>query len=422
MNEEIYLTVSDLNNYIKTIFDKDEFLTFVCIKGEISNLKFHTRGHLYFSLKDETSKINAVMFNYQEAGLNFIPKDGMNVEIRGRVNVFVAGGNYQINVTSMREDGIGNLYILFEELKKKLSAEGLFEESKKKKLPRIPKKVGVITAPTGAAVKDIISTINRRFPLTEIILFPTLVQGEGAKTNIVHMLECASVSDVDVIIIGRGGGSIEDLWAFNEEIVARAIYTCPKPIVSAVGHEIDFTISDFVADLRAPTPTGAAELVVPNRLEITRYLSDYKSRIISVITKKIGTYEEIIKKYKNNYILNNPLSLYEKEEQKLDNLLEKLITTMKHRLTIEPTRLSNFKEKLLNIINYKLENYNTKLENIKIKLELLNPENILKKGYSVTLLDGKIIKSTKDLKINSKITTRLNDGIIISKVSEIENE
>lgn len=422
MNEEIYLTVSDLNNYIKTIFDKDEFLTFVCIKGEISNLKFHTRGHLYFSLKDETSKINAVMFNYQEAGLNFIPKDGMNVEIRGRVNVFVAGGNYQINVTSMREDGIGNLYILFEELKKKLSAEGLFEESKKKKLPRIPKKVGVITAPTGAAVKDIISTINRRFPLTEITLFPTLVQGEGAKTNIVHMLECASVSDVDVIIIGRGGGSIEDLWAFNEEIVARAIYTCPKPIVSAVGHEIDFTISDFVADLRAPTPTGAAELVVPNRLEITRYLSDYKSRIISVITKKIGTYEEIIKKYKNNYILNNPLSLYEKEEQKLDNLLEKLITTMKHRLTIEPTRLSNFKEKLLNIINYKLENYNTKLENIKIKLELLNPENILKKGYSVTLLDGKIIKSTKDLKINSKITTRLNDGIIISKVSEIENE
>lgn len=422
MSEEIYLTVSDLNNYIKTIFDRDEFLNFVCIKGEISNLKFHTRGHLYFSLKDENSKINAVMFNYQGAGLNFIPKDGMNVEVRGRVNVFIAGGNYQINVTSMREDGIGNLYILFEELKKKLSEEGLFEESRKKKLPRIPKKVGVITASTGAAVKDIISTINRRFPLTEIILFPTLVQGEGAKINIVKMLEKASESDVDVIIIGRGGGSIEDLWAFNEEIVARAIYDCPKPIVSAVGHEIDFTISDFVADLRAPTPTAAAELVVPSQLEISRYLNDYKSRIISVITKKISAYEETLKKYKNNYILNNPLSLYEKEEQKLDNLLEKLITTIKHKLETEPSKLQNLKEKLFTITNRKLENYTSKLENIKIKLELLNPENIIEKGYSVTLVDGKIIKSLKDIEKGNNITTKLKDGIITSKVSEITYE
>lgn len=422
MNEEIYLTVSDLNNYIKTVFDKDEFLTYVCIKGEISNLKFHTRGHLYFSLKDENSKINAVMFNYQSAGLNFTPKDGMNVEVRGRVNVFVAGGNYQINVTSMREDGIGNLYILFEELKKKLSAEGLFDESRKKKLPRIPKKVGVITAPTGAAVKDIISTINRRFPLTEIILFPTLVQGENAKENIVKMLSLASNSDVDVIIIGRGGGSIEDLWAFNEEEVARAIYACPIPIVSAVGHEIDFTISDFVADLRAPTPTGAAELVVPNQLEISRYLSDYKSRILSVFLKKIQNYENIIKKYKNNYILNNPLSLYEKEEQKLDNLIEKLVTTIKHRLETESSKLENYKEKLNTISKHKLEVYTSKLENIKIKLELLNPENILEKGYSVTLIDGKILKSTQDIKKGSKLTTKLKDGLIISKVSEITND
>lgn len=422
MNEEIYLTISDLNNYIKTIFDRDEFLNFVCVKGEISNLKFHSRGHLYFSLKDENSKINAVMFNYQSAGLNFIPKDGMNVEVRGRVNVFVAGGNYQINVTSMREDGIGNLYILFEELKKKLSQEGLFDSNRKKKLPRIPKKVGVITAPTGAAVKDIISTINRRFPLTEIIVYPTLVQGENAPSNIVKMLEKASNSDVDVIIIGRGGGSIEDLWAFNEEIVARAIYACPKPIVSAVGHEIDFTISDFVADLRAPTPTGAAELVVPNRLEISRYLSDYKSRIISVITKKLSTYEELIKKYKNNYILTNPLSLYEKEEQKLDNLIEKLITTIKHRLEIEPNKLQNLKERLFNITNRKIENYASKLENIKIKLELLNPENILNKGYSVTLIEGKIVKSIKNIKTNDSITTKLKDGIITSKVSDITHE
>lgn len=398
MNEEIYLNVSDVNAYIKSVFDRDEFLSYVNIKGEISNLKFHTRGHLYFSLKDENSKINAVMFNYKDVGLAFTPKDGMNVTVKGKVNVFVAGGSYQITVTSMKESGVGNLYILFEELKKRLAEEGLFDESKKQKLPRIPKKVGVVTAPTGAAVKDIISTINRRFPLTEIILFPSLVQGTGAKENIVKMIEKANESDVDVIIVGRGGGSIEDLWAFNEEIVARAIYNSKKPIVSAVGHEIDYTISDFVADLRAPTPTGAAELVVPSKLEIARYLSDYESRIISVISKKLKNYEELLSKYKNNYILNNPTNMYQVEEQKLDNLIDKLNTNIK----------------------YKLEKNTNILENMKTKLELLNPENVLKKGYSINLIDGKIIKSTKNIKKGSILTTRLNDGEITSEIKEVK--
>ena len=293
---EIYLSVTDVNTYIKSVLDKDPFLSYVYIKGEISNLKFHTRGHLYFSLKDENSKINAVMFNYESYNLTFTPKDGMSVEVKGKINVFVQGGNYQVTVTSMREDGVGNLYILFEELKKKLSGEGLFEQERKMKLPRIPKKVGVITAPTGAAVRDIISTINRRFPLTQIMLFPTLVQGDGAKENICRMLDKAYESDVDVIILGRGGGSIEDLWAFNEEVVARKIAERNKPVVSAVGHEIDYTISDFVSDLRAPTPTGAAELVVPSQLEIIKYLSDYKSRIVSVITNKLTSYESQLKK------------------------------------------------------------------------------------------------------------------------------
>ena len=405
MNEEIFLSVSDVNNYIKAIMDKDEFLSYVCIKGEISNLKFHTRGHLYFSLKDENSKINAVMFNYKEAGLSFIPKDGMNVEVRGRINVFVAGGSYQVTVNFMKEDGVGNLYILFEELKKKLNEEGLFNENNKKSLPRIPKKVGVITASTGAAVKDIISTINRRFPLTEIILFPTLVQGSGAKENIVKMIEKAGNSDVDVIILGRGGGSIEDLWAFNEEIVARAIYSCKIPIVSAVGHEIDFTISDFVSDLRAPTPTGAAELVVPNKLEIVRYLSDYKSRIISVITKKLSNYEQTIKKYKNNYILNNPTSMYSKEEQKIDALLDKLNISMKTRIEKEQPKIKN-----------KIEKEENKINNIKIKLDLLNPDNVLKKGYSITLINGKIAKSIKELNKGDTITTKLSDGQVISEI------
>lgn len=416
MNNEVSLTVTDINNYIKNIVDGDFFLSNVTLKGEISNLKFHTRGHLYFSLKDENSKINAVMFNYKNLGLNFIPKDGMNVIAKGKVSVFTTGGSYQITVSNMKEDGIGNLYILFEELKRRLEREGLFSPEHKKKLPRIPKKVGVITASTGAAVKDIISTINRRFPLTEIILFPTLVQGVGAKENIVKMINEANESDVDVIILGRGGGSIEDLWAFNEEIVARAIYNSNKPIVSAVGHEIDFTISDFVSDMRAPTPTGAAELVVPSKVEIQSYLNDYKGRIISVINKKIKSYNDTFSKLKSTYILKNPISMYEIDEQKLDNMLEKLGSIMTYKLEREKSELNNLSKMISpNILN-RLDKEKIKLENIETKLNLLNPENILKKGYTLTLVEGKIVKSIKSVKKGSIIDTKFSDGIIKSEV------
>ena len=416
MNNEVSLTVTDINNYIKNIVDGDFFLSNVTLKGEISNLKFHTRGHLYFSLKDENSKINAVMFNYKNLGLNFIPKDGMNVIVKGKVSVFTTGGSYQITVSNMKEDGIGNLYILFEELKRRLQREGLFSPEHKKKLPRIPKKVGVITASTGAAVKDIISTINRRFPLTEIILFPTLVQGVGAKENIVKMINEANESDVDVIILGRGGGSIEDLWAFNEEIVARAIYNSTKPIVSAVGHEIDFTISDFVSDMRAPTPTGAAELVVPSKVEIQSYLNDYKGRIISVINKKIKSYTDTFSKLKSTYILKNPISMYEIDEQKLDNILEKLGSIMTYKLEREKSELNNLSKMISpNMLN-RLDKEKIKLENIETKLNLLNPENILKKGYSLTLVEGKIVKSINSVKKGSIIDTKFSDGIIKSEV------
>lgn len=416
MNNEVSLTVTDINNYIKNIVDGDFFLSNVTLKGEISNLKFHTRGHLYFSLKDENSKINAVMFNYKNLGLNFIPKDGMNVIVKGKVSVFTTGGSYQITVSNMKEDGIGNLYLLFEELKRRLQREGLFSPEHKKKLPRIPKKVGVITASTGAAVKDIISTINRRFPLTEIILFPTLVQGVGAKENIVKMINEANESDVDVIILGRGGGSIEDLWAFNEEIVARAIYNSTKPIVSAVGHEIDFTISDFVSDMRAPTPTGAAELVVPSKVEIQSYLNDYKGRIISVINKKIKSYTDTFSKLKSTYILKNPISMYEIDEQKLDNMLEKLGSIMTYKLEREKSELNNLSKMISpNMLN-RLDKEKIKLENIETKLNLLNPENILKKGYSLTLVEGKIVKSINSVKKGSIIDTKFSDGIIKSEV------
>lgn len=415
MNSEA-LSVTDVNTYLKTIMDNDPFLNYVYIKGEISNLKFHTRGHLYFSLKDENSKINAVMFNYKNMNIDFVPEDGMNVLVKGKISVFVNGGSYQITVTNMKQDGIGNLYILFEELKKKLKNEGLFDEEHKKKLPRIPKKIGVITASTGAAVRDIISTINRRFPLAEIILFPSLVQGSGAKENLVKMIETADKSDVDVIILGRGGGSIEDLWAFNEEIVARAVYNAKKPIVSAVGHEIDFTICDFVADLRAPTPTGAAELVVPSKLEIQKYLSDYNSRLLSVITSKISTYKTTLKKLESSYILNNPKSMYEVEEQKLDSILEKLGSLMGHTLEKSKLKLENITKNITPNILYKLEKNKSHLETLEQKLELLNPENILKKGYSLTIKDGKIITNVSELKDGDTITTKLSIGTINSKV------
>ncbi len=398
MNND-YLLVSEVNKYIKNIFESEEFLNNIYIKGEISNIKFHTRGHLYFSLKDETSKINAVMFNYSTNNLGFVPKDGDSVLIRGKVTVYEATGGYQVYVHEIKQDGVGNLHILFEELKNKLYKEGLFESNHKKRIPKIPKKIGVITASTGAAIKDIISTINRRFPMVEIILFPTLVQGSAAAPNIVNSIRKADESNLDVLIIGRGGGSIEDLWAFNEETVARAIYEANTPIISAVGHEIDYTISDFVSDLRAPTPTAAAELVVPDKNQILEYLLEAENRLNSTITYKIKHYEEILKKYKTNYILNNPISIYEIKEQKLDHIIDKLIF------------LSN-------------NNYTTKknyLENIYLKLNLLNPNNILEKGYSIVTYNNKILKNCDLVSKNDEINIKLYSGSVIGIVKEVKN-
>ena len=271
-----YITISDLNRYIKAKFDVDGNLNNVYLKGEISNFKHHTRGHFYFTLKDESSRIAAVMFNFNASKVNFEPEDGMKVLVSGRISVYEATGSYQIYVNTMDVDGIGNLYLEYEKLKKKLAAEGLFDQNHKKPIPRFPKTIGIITAPTGAAIRDILSTIKRRYPIAKTILFPALVQGTGSKESIVKQLKKAQEYDLDVIICGRGGGSIEDLWSFNEEIVARAIYESKIPVISAVGHEIDFTIADFVADLRAPTPTGAAEMAVPNLTDLNNYLNQLK--------------------------------------------------------------------------------------------------------------------------------------------------
>lgn len=433
MNRE-YISISDINRIIKFTIDNNESLRSVYIKGEISNLKFHSRGHLYFSLKDENSKINAVMFNYNRY-LNFVPKDGDSVLVHGKVSVYEATGSYQIYVDDMLQDGLGNLYQLFEELKKKLSSEGLFNTEHKKKINRLPRKIGVITAPTGAAVRDVISTINKRYPLVEIYVFPTLVQGEDASKNIVRMIELANTYPLDTIILGRGGGSIEDLWAFNEEIVARAIYKSKIPIISGVGHEIDFTISDFVADLRAPTPTGAAILATSDKEDILKYLKTTKERVNNAILNRLYSYNELIKKYKSNYILNNPMRLYDIKEQKLDILYDRINTNIRIKLDNSYKIIDKYKsnyilnnprvlyenkfDKLSSLsadinssIKRIIENNVKRLDTLKIKLELLNPKNVLDKGYSILYKDGKIIKNTKDIVLDDNLNVIISDGNI----------
>ncbi len=439
--EEKYLSISNLNEYIKIMFDENSFLRKIYLKGEISNFKNHTRGHLYFTLKDETSRISAVMFYNKALTLKFKPEDGMNVLIEGRISCYPAQGTYQIYVDAMEMDGLGNLYIEYEKLKKKLASEGLFDTKFKKPIPKYPKKIGIITASTGAAIRDILSTIKRRYPICETILFPSLVQGASAAPEIVRQIKRANEYDLDVIICGRGGGSIEDLWAFNEESVARAIFESKIPIISAVGHEVDFTIADFVADLRAPTPTGAAEMAVPTKYDIENLLKEKKSRINTLIKNNLKTKIEKVKSLKTSFVLKNPMTLYELKEQKLDTLMEQLNKNMQKKLSDHTVRLDTIKNSYVlkkplasfEISKNNLENYQIKInETMKRYLEkkdheqkllintlkLVNPLNILDKGYSLVAKENKIIKDSDDLEIEDKINIKLKKGEIIAVVKE----
>lgn len=460
-----YITVGQLNNYLRRKFEADVHLDHVYLKGEISNCKLHSRGHIYFSLKDETSVINAIMFQTNASTLNFEPKDGTKVFVEGKVTVYEASGKYQIIVNKMQPDGIGELYIAYEKLKRQLESEGLFKPEYKKVIPKFPRKIGIITAPTGAAIRDILSTIKRRFPICETILFPALVQGENAKFSVVDNIKKAQEYDLDVLIVGRGGGSIEDLWAFNEEIVAREIFASKVPIISAVGHEVDFTIADFVADLRAPTPTGAAEMAVPNMSDVFNLIENYKIRLGENIRNKLSIYEKKLESLKSSYVLKNPMAIYEVKEQKLTSMMDKLSDIIKNKIEVSRVRLLNAKEsyvlknplgfyekdrekvntlesKLITYINTKIELNRAKLLSIKEsyilknpeeiiksknkeydlllnKLELLNPLAILKKGYSVITKDGISVKTSKGLKNKDIINVRLGEGAIIAEVKEI---
>lgn len=406
-----YVTISDLNRYIKAKFDMDTHLNHVYLKGEISNFKHHTRGHFYFTLKDENSRIAAVMFASSAKSVAFEPEDGMKVLVSGRIALYEATGSYQIYVETMELDGIGNLYLEFERLKKELAKEGLFDREHKRAIPKFPKKIGIITAPTGAAIRDILSTIKRRYPICETILFPALVQGTGAKESVVKQLNKAQEYDLDVIICGRGGGSIEDLWAFNEEIVARAIYNSKIPVISAVGHEIDFTIADYVADLRAPTPTGAAEMAVPNLVDLKSLIDQYKIRGNEAVTNIIKKNRIKLESLQNSFVLKNPLSLYEIKEQKLDSYIDYLNQYMTNKLN----HAKLMYEKVINnkilispqsMFDKKKHQYELLLKTI----EVLNPMKLLSSGYSIVKSNGKVIKNSHDVNLEDVVDIELSEG------------
>lgn len=385
-------TVSQINEYIKQILDKNVILNNVWVKGELSNFKLHYSGHIYTTLKDEGGVLKAVMFKGAASRLAFAPQDGMKVVARGRVGVYENGGVYQLYIEEMIPDGVGELFIAYEQLKAKLQSEGLFDERYKKPIPRFPSRVGVITAPTGAAVRDIINVITRRYPLAQITLYPAQVQGTGSAQSVAAGIEYFNeTNSVDTIIAGRGGGSIEDLWAFNEEIVARAIFNSKIPIISAVGHETDFTIADFVADLRAPTPSAAAEIAVPSVAELAAAIETDKSRLMQAQISRLKNLQLKI----NSLKLKTPQEIINDNSQRLDNLTHRMENSFK--LTLMQ------KKKLLGEQSG--------------KLNALSPLNTLSRGYAIPVKeDGTVIRSVGDTKKGDEFTLKLKDGDITAEV------
>lgn len=390
------LSVSQINFYIKSIIENDGSLQFVLVTGEISNLTVHQRsGHIYLSLKDSNSVISAVMFAGNARRLKFRLENGMKVICRGRISVYEPSGRYQLYIEDMQPDGVGALTLAFEQLKKSLAQKGLFDNAHKKPLPKFPKTIGVITSPTGAAVQDITNIIRRRFPSADIVLAPVLVQGESAPEQLVRAVNKFSASKIaDVVIIGRGGGSAEDLWAFNDEQLAYAVYNCETPIISGVGHETDFTICDFVADVRASTPSAAAELAVPDRQELMSYYFKQKQYISAMLDRKIKTAQLRFENQQRRMSASSPKL---KAEQ-----LEK--------------QLSAKSEKLTRFMNIYISNKENKLIAAKGKLDGLNPLNVLNRGYAIAEKDEKIITSSKQLKDGDDFTVILSDGKINAKV------
>jgi len=416
-----YQTVGEFTSHLKLMFDTSSKMRNVYLKGEISNFKKHTTGHMYFSLKDETSKINAIMFASSASKLKFVPLDGTKVLVHGRVSIYEATGNYQIYVDEMEEDGVGNLYKKYEELKKKLELEGLFDLKNKKPIPKFPKRVGVITAKTGAAVRDIVMTIKKRCPIVEVIVFSSLVQGDGAKEDIVKNIKLAENYNIDTLIVGRGGGSIEDLWPFNEEIVARAIYNCPIPIISAVGHETDFTIADFVADIRAATPTAGAVIATPDLFDLIKHNNQLRIRLNEVMIKNLKVIGLKLDRFKSSYVLKNPFVMYDNKKQKLMLFNDKINNLFNNIIMDKKNKINNLSKSF--VITNPTNIFKNKINKIEVligKLAVINPINTLKRGYSVSYKNEKIVNSIKNINENDILKINVSDGIIESKVISVE--
>ncbi|NLJ96156.1 MAG: exodeoxyribonuclease VII large subunit [Clostridiales bacterium] len=390
-------TVTEVNQYIKNMFIKDPYLNFIYIKGEVSNCKYHTSGHIYFTLKDAQGQLACVMFAGQRRGLTFRLEEGQSVIVRGSVSVYERDGKYQLYANQIVLDGFGVLYERFEKLKKDLEAQGLFDKAHKKPIPMFPKRVGIVTAATGAAIQDIINISKRRNPYVQLILYPALVQGVGAPDSIVRGINSLDKQKVDVIIVGRGGGSIEDLWAFNEEEVARAIYNCKTPIISAVGHETDVTIADYVADLRAPTPSAAAELAINDYISFINQIQDYRRSIFKVASYKVSQYQSRLREIKLRLYYASPSYQIKQKRQHLIDLEQKLQYHMNQKF---------------NESRHKLELYITRLEG-------LSPLTKLKQGFALVKGENnKPINSIQNLTTNDMVTISLLDGDIMARVEE----
>lgn len=444
---EKHLTVTALTRYIKRKFELDKHLTTVWLKGELSNFKHHSRGHMYFTLKDDQSRIQAVMFAGYNRVLKFVPESGMQVLLKGEVSVYEPQGQYQLYVHEMEPDGVGALQLAYEQLKDKLKFEGLFSAERKQLLPTYPKHIGIVTSQTGAAVRDILITLKRRYPIANITLFPVLVQGPDAKEMIAEALDQANFDQsLDVLILGRGGGSLEELWAFNEEVVARAIARSNIPIISAVGHETDVTIADFVADVRAATPTGAAELAVPSLAELLDKNMRQQQVLTSGINRVITKQQERLSRLKRSYAFRYPRQLIGQKEQELDRLLErfsKRTKDLRQRKTEQLQQLENRiiqahpkkqieeANKQINYLEQQIKRIFTDTYRLKEqqfgkqveKLELLSPLSTMKRGYAISYLpNGSVLKSVKQVEPGKQITMKVKDGSLDCQVLRIEGD
>lgn len=436
MNRDTIFSVKDLTRHIKVTLEGDERLQNVWVRGEISNFTHHSSGHMYFTLKDAQSRVKSIMFNSHNQRLSFVPKEGMRVLARGSISIYERDGQYQFYINQMQPDGIGNLYLAFEQLKKKLEAEGLFAASRKRPIPRFPRAIGVVTSPTGAAVRDIMTTLQRRLPSVPVQLYPVLVQGKQAAPSIVKAIETFNrTREVDVLIVGRGGGSLEELWAFNEEIVARSIYASEIPVISAVGHETDFTIADFVADLRAATPTAAAELAVPHHMELKQQLHFSVHRLRRGLYRMLQEQRERLDRINRSQVLTNPLKQLQQPAERLDRLKEQLQFRIQQRLS-EARRKQSRLEQAISGYNPKrqaeyarrrtADSYKRMVQAMQVmyrmersrfesqlrQLDSLSPLKIMQRGYSLVYdeQEKRLIKSIRSVQPGDIVKVRLTDG------------